>query len=138
MLKMSANPKNKTLGTIALAALVGGATGAFISLMLAPKSGKELRQDIQNQAENLIGQVENSTFQRAEAIKQRSADLVDKGKQLKADIQIFIQDLKLKKSDYIDITQSASVETSPQPSKEPKSPQFAPTEIPPHDETPTV
>ena len=130
-------PSNKK-STIAIAALVGGAAGALVSLMFAPKSGKELRQDIQNKAVGIIEQIEDTTYQRAEAIKQRSTDLADKGKKLKTDIQIFIQDLRLKKPDYIDVTQSTSEEISPQPETEVNSPEFAPTEIPPYEETPTV
>ena len=134
---MPSNPKNTSVGTVAIAALVGGAAGALVSLMFAPKSGKELRQDIQNKAVGIIEKVEDTTYQRAEAIKQRSTDLADKGKKLKTDIQIFIQDLRLKKPDYIDVTQSASEEISPQPETE-HSPEFVPTKIPPYEETPTV
>ena len=104
--------KNTSLCTVALAALIGGASGGFVSLLFAPKIGKALRHDIQNKTEGFIGQVEDTTFQRAEAIKQRSTDLANKGKKLKADIQQFIQDLKLKKPGCIDITQSDSEETS--------------------------
>ncbi|EGW38832.1 YtxH domain-containing protein [Desulfosporosinus sp. OT] len=134
---MPNNPKNSSVGTIALAALVGGATGALISLLFAPKSGKALRQDIQNKAVGFMEQVEDTTFQRAEAIKQRSTDLADKGKKLKTDIQIFIQDLRLKKPAYVDVTQSAPEETSSQPETETIS-EFVPTEVPPYEGTPTV
>ncbi len=136
--KMPSNDKKSSVGTVAIAALVGGVSGAFISLMFAPKSGKALRQDIQSKAEGIIEQVENGTFQRAEAIKQRSTDLADKGKKLKEDIQIFIQDLRLKKPGYIDITQSAPEEASPQADTETDRPKSPPTEIPPYEETPTV
>ena len=140
---MPSNPKNTSVGTVAIAALVGGAAGALVSLMFAPKSGKALRQDIQKKAENVIEQVEDTTFKRAESIKQRSSDLVDKGKKLRADIQIFIQDLGLKKADYIDITQSIPEETSQQPETETCSPEFSPTEFAhaetlPNEETLTV
>ncbi|MDR3541583.1 MAG: YtxH domain-containing protein [Desulfosporosinus sp.] len=109
---MPENQKISCIGTVTLASIVGGASGAFVSLLLAPKIGKALRQDIQNQTEVIIEQVEDSTFQRAEAIKQRSTDLSDKIKKLKADIQIFIQDLKYKKPNYVDITRSDPEETS--------------------------
>ncbi|SPF56512.1 conserved exported hypothetical protein [Candidatus Desulfosporosinus infrequens] len=110
---MPKNQENTCLCTIALASLVGGTAGALVSLLCAPKSGKTLRQDIQNKTDGILEQVQDNTFQRAEAIKKRSADLVDKGKKLKADIQLFIQDLKLKTPGYINITQSAPDETSP-------------------------
>lgn len=135
---MSKNQNNTTSGTIALAALVGGAAGAFISLMLAPKSGKALRQDIKNKAETIIEQVEDSTIQRAETIKQRSTDLVEKGKKLKEDIQIFVKDLRIKKPDYINISQSASEETSPPPEPEPNFTEVEPNDVPFHDEEPIL
>lgn len=135
---MNKNQKSTSVGTVAIAAIIGGAAGAFVSLMLAPKSGKELRQDIQHKAVGLIDQVEDTTFQRAESLKQRSNELVDKGKKLKEDIQIFIQDLKMKKPGYIDITQSNPEETSPEAKTETNFPEFQPTEIPLHEETPTV
>ena len=142
---MSRDQKNTSVGTVAIAALVGGAAGALVSLMFAPKSGRALRQDILNKTEGIIEQaegiferVEDTTFQRVESIKQRSTELVEKGKVLKEDIQIFIQDLKLTNPSYIDITQSVPGEDSPQPETETDSPDFAPTEIPPQEETPTV
>jgi gas vesicle protein len=133
---MSKKEKHTSVGTVAIAALVGGAAGAFVSLMFAPKSGKALRQDIQNKVEGIIEQVEDTTFQRAETLKQKSTELADKGKKLKADIQLFIQDLGLTKPACIDVTQSASEETTPQPETETTSPEFVPTDIPPNEETP--
>lgn len=108
-------PKNKNMGTVAVAALIGGAAGALVSVMIAPKSGKALRKDIQNKAEVLIEQVEDTTSQHAEALKQKSTDLVNKGKKIKADLQMLFHDLKPSKVGYIDITQSAPEETSPEP-----------------------
>lgn len=135
---MPNNQKSTSLGTVAIAALVGGATGAFVSLLLAPKSGKAFRQDIQNKAADIIEQVEDTTFQRAESIKQRSIDLADKGKKLKTDIQLFIQDLKLRKPGYIDVTQTPPEEASSQPETDTNSPEFGPTKIPPDQSEPTV
>lgn len=43
---------NNCLGTIALAALVGGLAGAVVGLMFAPKRGKDLRQDVWKMAKN--------------------------------------------------------------------------------------
>jgi len=138
IIRMPNNQRNTSLGTIAIAALVGGATGAFVSLLFAPKSGKAFRQDIQNKTVDIIEQVEDTTFQRAEAIKQRSIDLADKGKKLKTDIQVFIQDLKLRKPDYINVSQSTPEEASSQPETATIAPEFGPTEIPTSDSEPTI
>ncbi|WP_407309308.1 YtxH domain-containing protein [Desulfosporosinus sp. SB140] len=108
-------PKNKNIGTVAIAALVGGAAGAFVSLMIAPKSGKALRKDIQNKAEVLIEQVEDSTSQHAEVLKQKSTDLINKGKKIKTDLQMLFHDLRPNKVGYIDLAQSVPEETSAEP-----------------------
>ena len=164
MIVMPKKPKNTSLGTVAIATLVGGVAGAFTSLMLTPKSGKELRQDIHSKVESIIEQVEETAFQGVEVINQRRTELSVKGKILKEDIQIFIKDLKQKRPSYIEITQSTTEETSPQPAAEPEpepepepelkleselkpelklepepdSSEFVPTEIPTHEGTPTV
>ena len=149
---MPKDQKDTSVGSVAIATLVGGAVGAFVSLMLAPKSGNELRQDIQSKVGGIIEQVGDTTFQSTEALKKRSTDFSEKGKQLKANIQILIKDLKQKKPAYIDITLSAPEETSlqpepvPEPVPEPEpepvpvsdSPEFLPTETTPHEEISTV
>ncbi|MDK6652436.1 YtxH domain-containing protein, partial [Aerococcus urinae] len=43
---------NKT-GAFLLGAIIGGSAAAVTALLFAPKSGKELRQDINDQANNL-------------------------------------------------------------------------------------
>ena len=92
------------LRTVAVAALVGGLAGAVVGLMLAPKSGKELRHGIYKKADDAIEHAEDVTFHHAEAFKQQGTDLVGKGKQLAEDLQTFIQEsLKMKKSGYIPI-----------------------------------
>jgi gas vesicle protein len=91
MIKMHKSEQNSNFSTIAVAALIGGLAGAVVGLMLAPKSGKDLRQDI--------------TLNHAGALKQQGTDLVGKGKQLAEDLQTFIQEsLKVKKSGFIPIT----------------------------------
>ena len=135
---MSKNQKNIGIGTVAVATLIGGVLGSFVGLMFAPKSGKEMRQDIQTTVEGIIEQVEDTAFQCLETLKQRSDDLAEKGEKLKADIQLFIQDLTHQKSASIETTQSASEEISPAPETEIESPEFVPTEIPTCSETPSV
>ncbi|MDR3600973.1 MAG: YtxH domain-containing protein [Desulfosporosinus sp.] len=104
MIKMH-RTQNTSLGTIAVAALVGGLAGAVAGLMLAPKSGKALRQGIHEKTNDVIEHAEDATLHHAGALKQQGTDLVEKGKKLAEDLQIFIQEsLKLKKSGYIPIT----------------------------------
>jgi len=87
--------QNTNLSTVAVAALVGGLAGAVVGLMVAPKSGKELRQGIYKKADEALG-----------------TDLVDKGKKLVEDLQTFIQEsLKMKKSGYIPINIAKDTQT---------------------------
>ena len=134
--------KTTSLKTVTLAALIGGADGVAAGLMLAPKSGKALRRDFQEKTGTIIGQVEDTTINRAETLRQQSSDLVEKGKILAADIQTFIQDLRSKKQGYIDIAQSVSSEPqqeaqeTSEPQPEPAPPVYGPFESPLKDELP--
>ncbi len=51
---MADNESNYTKGFV-VGALIGGAVGAITALLLAPKSGKELRQDIANKSTDVYG-----------------------------------------------------------------------------------
>jgi gas vesicle protein len=80
--------------------------------MLAPKSGKELRQGIYKKADDAIDHVEDITSHHAGALKQQGTDLVSKGKQLAEDLQTFIQEsLKIRKSGYIPINIAKDTQT---------------------------
>ncbi len=46
--------KGSTTGSFLMGVLVGGAVGAIVALLLAPKSGKELRRDIVETGEGLL------------------------------------------------------------------------------------
>ena len=123
---MHKSQHNTNLSTVAVAALVGGLAGAVVGLMLAPKSGKALRQGIREKTDVVKEHVEDVTFHHTGALKQQGTDLVDKGKQLAEDLQAFIQEsLKLKKSDYIPIHIAKDTQTEeslqPQPQTETES-----------------
>lgn len=113
MMKMPKIKQKASLGTVALAALVGGIAGAAVGLMFAPKSGKALRQDIHEKADNALQHVENATQHHAGTLKQQGTDLVDKGKQLAEDLQAFIQEsLGNKKSKDIPTTIAEDIPTA--------------------------
>ena len=70
--------------------LLGATVGAVTSLLLAPKSGKELRKDIKEKSEDLYEKTENIREKGSEWIsiaKEKSADMKDSvvatGKKLK-------------------------------------------------------
>lgn len=112
MLNMPKTQRSTSLTTVAVAALVGGLAGAVVGLMFAPKSGKALRQGIQEKADKVL-HVDDVVLHPAEALKQQGADLVDKGKQLAKDLQTFIHEsrkINLATNNPIDITK----DTQPQ------------------------
>jgi gas vesicle protein len=72
------NEREFCAGPIILAALLGGAVGALVGVMVAPKSGKELREDLTVKAK--------TTWD--------SLDLIEEGKGILADIRGTLSDLK--------------------------------------------
>jgi len=58
--------------------LLGGAVGAVLALLFAPKSGKELREDIARKATGLKEEAER----RFEEVKTKTAELVEQGKEV--------------------------------------------------------
>ncbi|WP_088186800.1 YtxH domain-containing protein [Desulfosporosinus sp. FKA] len=107
---MPEGKKTASIGSVAIAALVGGVAGAFVGLMVSPKSGEALRKDIQTKAGNLAEQVQDCTVQQTEALKETGSNLLDKGKKIKEDLQVLWQDLKPKKLNSIDIARSSAVD----------------------------
>jgi gas vesicle protein len=69
---------NETSGSkeFLMGAIIGGLAGAATALFLAPKSGKEMRTDINTQAENLKGK----TSQLYDVAKTKSTELAEVAK----------------------------------------------------------
>lgn len=74
-----------------IGALVGGIVGAAAGLLLAPKSGKDLRSDVAVQAVNLKDKsadfsstAKDKTIQLSKQIQEQSSQLVEKVKTLKS------------------------------------------------------
>ena len=74
-----------------IGALVGGIVGAAAGLLLAPKSGKDLRSDVAVQAVNikdksadLSSTAKDKTVQLSKQIQEQSSQLVEKVKTLKS------------------------------------------------------
>lgn len=71
-----------------LGALAGGVIGSITALLLAPKPGKELRQDISAGAQRMgdttlkaAGKVSETTGRIAKGIGDQAAQIADRGKQ---------------------------------------------------------
>ena len=125
MLKINKNNQDQCLSTVAVAALVGGLIGTVVGLMVAPKSGRDLRQGIQEKTDNVIERVGDATFYHANTLKDQGTDLAAKGKQLADDLQTFIQESLGNKNvkNSKDIQSEEPLETSAeQVSIEPGSP----------------
>ncbi|MDR3627240.1 MAG: YtxH domain-containing protein [Ignavibacteriaceae bacterium] len=74
--------------------LAGGAIGAVLALLYAPKSGKELRGDIKEKADEYLGEAEKYI---AEA-KDKAKDMINEGKKKSEKL---ISDAKLKSEELL-------------------------------------
>lgn len=74
--------------------LAGGAIGAVLALLYAPKSGKELRSDIKEKADEYLGEAEKYI---AEA-KDKAKDMINEGKKKSEKL---ISDAKIKSEELL-------------------------------------
>jgi gas vesicle protein len=74
--KEFAMPENNSAKGIFVGFLVGGAIGAILALLYAPKGGKELRTDIREKTDEYLGEAEKYI---AEA-KDKIRDMINEGK----------------------------------------------------------
>ncbi|HWQ89033.1 MAG TPA: YtxH domain-containing protein [Desulfitobacteriaceae bacterium] len=79
--------RENSMGTVVIAALVGGIAGAAVGLMLAPKSGRELRHDMRFKARQTIQEIENVAEEKVDKIHDVGDDLVREGKRLADDLK---------------------------------------------------
>lgn len=86
---------NKMAKGLMLGLLAGGAIGATIALLYAPKSGKELRADIKHKTDEFI----DDTSEYMQIAREKAETLINEGKR-KSDL--LIQDAKKKAGSLID------------------------------------
>lgn len=84
---MAQNEQNGVLKGLVIGLLAGGALGALLALLYAPKSGKELRADIRERADGLLegadSMVQAARSQAGKIVsdaKQRSSQLITEAK----------------------------------------------------------
>ena len=82
------NDNNMNTKDFVIGALIGGIVGAASALLLAPKSGKELRQDLNHQAlsdqsSHLVGRVKELT----ESVRKDVEELSQSADDLTADFE---------------------------------------------------
>lgn len=76
---MESNNSSYVKGLL-LGAVIGGAVGAVAALLLAPKSGRELRDDIASRGEDLYNKA-SGYFQKGEnAVEEAAEDFMNEGR----------------------------------------------------------
>ncbi|MFB9277703.1 YtxH domain-containing protein [Cohnella cellulosilytica] len=88
--------------------VIGGIIGAAAALLLAPKSGKELRKDIrvryssvQDRTKQLVSDAGSKTLELAQQVGRKTADLADKTRSIVAGVQEEIQEQGAKALDSV-------------------------------------
>lgn len=105
---MAQDNNNLTKGLL-LGFLAGGAVGAILALLYAPKSGKEFRADIKNKADDYLEEADKYLSE----AKDKAMDLINEGRKRSEKI---IKDAKSKSDDILKdaekIFHDAKVKTS--------------------------
>ena len=86
---------NKMAKGLMLGLLAGGAIGATIALLYAPKSGRELRADIKHKTDEFI----DDTSEYMQIAREKAETLINEGKRKS---ELLIQDAKRKAGTLID------------------------------------
>lgn len=87
--------ENKNAKGLLLGILTGGVIGAAIALLYAPKSGRELRNDIRLKKDELL----DDTSEYLHIAKTKASDLINEGKRKSEEL---ISDARRKASSLID------------------------------------
>ncbi|MGP6139653.1 MULTISPECIES: YtxH domain-containing protein [unclassified Jeotgalibaca] len=75
-------------GGFVLGAIIGGAAAAITALLFAPKSGKELRQDITNEFDDLM----DTMYDYKDIAVEKGSELVEVAKETTDDIKVSLKD----------------------------------------------
>lgn len=73
---------NDKVGRFIFGLLVGGLVGSVVALLYAPKSGKDLRKDISDKADDFVGDVEDIYLKG----KEKAEKIIEDGKRKASDV----------------------------------------------------
>lgn len=78
---------SSSLGKFLLGTLVGGAVGAVIGMLLAPRSGSETRALIKDEFDNRYRQSSDAVREKAEQIKEKATGLKDRIAEISGELE---------------------------------------------------
>jgi len=81
--KYEASESNSQVGTAVTFLLIGLGAGALLSLLLAPKTGKQLRKDLRRRYEDTLDALQDLK----EDAKERMGDALERGSELADDLK---------------------------------------------------
>lgn len=99
--------------------LVGGAVGAVAAILLAPKSGKELREDIVQKGEQTYGQLRNFASDARDKAQAILDDARQRADELKREANRQLAEARLKAREVLRGAQEKAAETMREPGSEP-------------------
>lgn len=95
--------KETSVSTVVTAAFIGGLAGALVGLLVAPKSGRELREEISGKAQATWRDLEELSQEKAEMLETVRAEVSREGKRLINDLQTLIQELQHSSGQKIEV-----------------------------------
>lgn len=118
---MADHDKKSKAGKVVVAAMFGGFAGAMLGLLLAPKSGRELRQDlivkahklgdeaavIGDKAQKVWQEIEEKAGEKAEALQTTGKDWIEEGKRLISDLKTLVYEIR-----HGSLTKTKSIEAA--------------------------
>jgi len=78
---------SSSFGKFVLGALVGGAVGAAIGMLLAPRSGSETRELIREELDNRYHESAEALREKSDVLKEKAAAFRDKVGEISADLE---------------------------------------------------
>jgi len=78
---------SSSFGKFVLGALVGGAVGAAIGMLLAPRSGSETRELIKEELDNRYRESADALREKSDVLKEKAAAFRDKVGEISSDLE---------------------------------------------------